>query len=153
MVVAQCGAAAQPRRRGDVTAMAPLLVVLGVILFGVSAVHVAVGVRLFSPDRQAARRPPGEPWFGGPPRSEAGRYATLVGSFHALAVNWATVGAVLCVVATHPGDPLAQPLLAIVALWSAGNLFCALRWVTWNRVMQSVFVAVGAVAVAALLRW
>lgn len=131
--------------------MAPLLAALGAVLFGMSAVHVAVGMRLFDPDRRAARRSPGEPWYGGPPSSEAGRHSTLVGSFHALAVNWATVGALLIAVALRSADPLARPLLAIVALWSAGNLFCALRWVTWNRVAQAVFVAVGVAACAALL--
>jgi hypothetical protein len=68
-------------------------------------------------------------------------------------VNWAAVGALLIAVALGPADLLARPLLAILALWSAGNLFCALRWVAWNRVAQTVFVAVGAAACAGLVLW
>ena len=133
--------------------MVLLFVFLGTVLLGMSAVHVAVGMRLFDADRRAARRPHGEPWYAGPPRSEAGRHSTLVGSFHALAVNWAAVGALLIAVALGPADLLARPLLAILALWSAGNLFCALRWVAWNRVAQTVFGAVGAAACAGLGLW
>jgi hypothetical protein len=130
-----------------------LLRIVAAALLGASILHVVIGARIFAPDREAARRAPDEPFFSGPPRSEAGRYSTLVGSFQALGVNWAAIACLLLVIAAHPGDAMARPLLVIVVLWSVGNLFCALHWVSWNRTAQAIFAAVGVTSCAALLLW
>lgn len=122
-------------------------------LLGAGILHIVIGARIFAPDRSAARRAPGEHFFAGPPSSEAGRYSTLVGSFQALGVNWVAVACLLFVIAAHPTDAMARPLLVILVLWSIGNVFCALRWVTWNRTAQAIFAAVGLTASAALLMW
>jgi hypothetical protein len=133
--------------------MIVLMRIAAFALLGAGILHIIIGARIFSPDRSAARRAPDEHFFSGPPSSEAGRYSTLVGSFQALGVNWIAIACLLFVVAAHPTDAMARPLLVILVLWSIGNLFCAVRWVTWNRTAQAIFAAVGLTSFAALLVW
>lgn len=133
------------------TRAATALTALGGLVIAMGVLHVVVGARLFAPDRRTGRPDAQNAlWRFGPPRSEAGRYTTLVGSFYALGVNWMAMGVLMVVTGDAPPGPLTRTLLRIVVCWGLGNLYCALRWVRWNLVAQVVFVASTVTALLAL---